>query len=117
MAAAAGDLHASVAPGNAEIRILAREWEALFLIRYLQVLWTSLPNIEILIGSKHWPDLARWEADLVLTDHAPASGNLVTRKLGRGVRYLRQPGLRCTNRACVPWPMRLARCSGGNGRT
>jgi molybdate transport repressor ModE-like protein len=83
MATAAGDLHASVAPGNAEIRILAREWEALFLIRYLQVLRTSLPNIEILIGSKHWPDLARWEADLVLTDHAPTSGNLVTRKLGR----------------------------------
>jgi molybdate transport repressor ModE-like protein len=83
MAAAAGDLHASVAPGNAEIRILAREWEALFLIRYLRVLRSELPNIEIVMGSKHWPDLSRWEADLVLTDHSPTSGNLVTRKLGR----------------------------------
>jgi DNA-binding transcriptional LysR family regulator len=83
MAAAAGDLHASVAPGNAEVRILAREWEALFLIRYLQSLRAALPNIEIVIGYKHWPDLARWEADLVLTDHSPTDGNLIARKLGR----------------------------------
>jgi DNA-binding transcriptional LysR family regulator len=83
MAAAAGDLHASVDPGNAEVRILAREWEALFLIRYLRALRSELPNIEIIIGYKHWPDLARWEADLVLTDHSPTDGNLVIRKLGR----------------------------------
>ncbi len=83
MAAAAADLHASVDPGNAEVRILAREWEALFLIRYLRALRAALPNIEIVLGYKHWPDLARWEADLVLTDHSPTDGNLVARKLGR----------------------------------
>jgi DNA-binding transcriptional LysR family regulator len=83
MAAAASDLHASVGPLHAEVRILAREWEALFLIRHLRALRSTLNNIEIVIGYKHWPDLARWEADLVLTDHAPADGNLVTRKLGR----------------------------------
>jgi DNA-binding transcriptional LysR family regulator len=83
MAAAASDLHASVGPLHAEVRILAREWEALFLIRHLQTLRSTLKSIEIVIGYKHWPDLARWEADLVLTDHAPADGNLLTRKLGR----------------------------------
>jgi DNA-binding transcriptional LysR family regulator len=83
MAAAAGDLHASVDSENAEIRILAREWEALFLIRYARTLRSALPNIEIVVGYKHWPDLARWEADLVPTDHAPAEGQLIARKLGR----------------------------------
>ena len=83
MAAAAGDLHASVEPGHAEIRILAREWEALFLIRSLRSLRAALPNIELLIGYKHWPDLGRWEAELVLTDHAPTDGPVIARKLGR----------------------------------
>jgi molybdate transport repressor ModE-like protein len=82
MAAAAGDLHASVGPGHAEIRILAREWEALFLIRHLPALQLELPDIQIEIGYKHWPDLARWEADLVLTDHSPTASNIVARRLG-----------------------------------
>jgi DNA-binding transcriptional LysR family regulator len=83
MAAAAGDLHASIDSTHGEVRILAREWEALFLIRYLRALRAALPNIEIVIGYKHWPDLARWEADLVLTDDSPTDGNLLARKLGR----------------------------------
>jgi DNA-binding transcriptional LysR family regulator len=83
MAAAAGDLRASAGPGHAEVRILAREWEALFLIRHLRALQSELPNIEIEIGHKHWPDLARWEADLVLTDHAPTAESVIARKLGR----------------------------------
>ncbi|WP_428534584.1 LysR family transcriptional regulator [Rhodopila sp.] len=83
MAAAASDLHASVEPGHAEIRILAREWEALFLIRCLRKLRAALPNIELLIGYKHWPDLGRWEAELVLTDHVPSDGPVIARKLGR----------------------------------
>ena len=82
MAAAAQDLHASTGPGHAEIRILAREWEALFLIRHLQALQSRLPDIQIEIGYKHWPDLARWEADLVLTDHSPTASNVVARRLG-----------------------------------
>ena len=83
MAAAAGDLRASAGPGHAEIRILAREWEALFLVRHLPALTSALPNIEIEIGYKHWPDLARWEADLVLTDHTSTAANVIARKLGR----------------------------------
>lgn len=82
MAAAAGDLRAGAGPGVAEVRILAREWEALFLIRHLQALRSALPNIHIELGHKHWPDLARWEADLVLTDHSPSASNVVVRKLG-----------------------------------
>jgi molybdate transport repressor ModE-like protein len=83
MAAAAGDLHASVSPGHTEIRILAREWEALFLIRHLQALQTASPDVQIEIGYKHWPDLTRWEADLVVSDHSPTASNIVARKLGR----------------------------------
>jgi molybdate transport repressor ModE-like protein len=82
MAAAAEDLHASANPGAAEVRILAREWEALFLIRHLRALRSELRDIQIEIGYKHWPDLSRWEADLVLTGHSPTASNVVARKLG-----------------------------------
>ncbi len=82
MAAAAGDLYASIGAGSANVRIVAREWEALFLIRHLAELKSSLPGIDIEIGSNHWPDLARREADLVLTEHSPASGSVIARKLG-----------------------------------
>src|ERR1700761_1919417 len=57
MAAAAGDLHANAGAGHAEIRVLAREWEALFLIRLLPALRLMLPHIQISVGYKHWPDL------------------------------------------------------------
>jgi molybdate transport repressor ModE-like protein len=59
MSAAAADLQAGAAPGHAAIRILAREWEALFLIRHLRELHAALPDVQLEIGYKHWPDLAR----------------------------------------------------------
>jgi DNA-binding transcriptional LysR family regulator len=83
MAAAAGDLHASAAPGHTEVRVVAREWEALFLVRLLPALRAALPHVALSIGYKHWPDLARWEAELVLTDHLPTDGNVIARQLGR----------------------------------
>jgi DNA-binding transcriptional LysR family regulator len=83
MAAAAGDLRASADPGHTEVRVLAREWEALFLIRQMPALRTMLPHVAISLGYKHWPDLTRWEAELVLSDHVPTDGNIIARPLGR----------------------------------
>ncbi len=83
MEAAAGDLRANADTGYAEVRVAAREWEALFLIRHIRALRASLPNIQIEVGFSHWPDLTRREADLVLTEHSPTANDVVIRKLGR----------------------------------
>jgi molybdate transport repressor ModE-like protein len=83
MAVAAADLSARAGQGQALIRILAREWEALFLIRHYQTLQSGLPHTQIEIGSKHWPDLGRREAEIILTNERATAGTMVERKLGQ----------------------------------
>ena len=83
MAVAAADLSARAGQRQAVVRILAREWEALFLIRHHRALHCRLPHTQIEIGSKHWPDLGRREAEIVLSNDRAITGSVVERKLGR----------------------------------
>jgi molybdate transport repressor ModE-like protein len=83
MAVAAADLSARAGQGQAVIRILARDWEGLFLIRHYHALRRNLPHTQIEIGTKHWPDLGRREAEIVLTNERATAGTIVERKLGR----------------------------------
>jgi molybdate transport repressor ModE-like protein len=83
MAVAAADLSATAGQRQAVVRILAREWEALFLIRHHHALHGRLPHTRIEIGSKHWPDLGRREAEIVLSNERATAGTVVERKLGR----------------------------------
>jgi molybdate transport repressor ModE-like protein len=83
MAVAAADLSARAGQRQAVIRILAREWEGLFLIRHYHALHRNLPHTRIEIGSKHWPDLGRREAEIVLTNERATAGTIVERKLGQ----------------------------------
>jgi len=83
MAVAAADLSARAGQRQAVVRVLAREWEALFLIRHHRALHGRLPRTLIEIGSKHWPDLGRREAEIVLSNERATTGTVVERKLGR----------------------------------
>ncbi|HET6608020.1 MAG TPA: LysR family transcriptional regulator, partial [Rhodopila sp.] len=83
MAAAAADLSARAGQGQGVVRILAREWEALFLTRHYHALHSNLPRTQIEIGSKHWPDLGRREAEIILTNQPATAGTVVERKVGR----------------------------------
>lgn len=83
MAVAAADLSATAGQRQAVVRVLAREWEALFLIRHHRELHRRLPHTQIEIGSKHWPDLGRREAEIVLSNEPATAGTVVERNLGR----------------------------------
>jgi molybdate transport repressor ModE-like protein len=83
MAVAAADLSARAGQRQAVVRILAREWEALFVIRHHHALHARLPHTQVEIGSKHWPDLGRREAEIVLSNEQATAGAIVERKLGR----------------------------------